>query len=118
MLRSIFGTVFPLFTPTMYQRLGLHWASSIPAFLALACVPFPFLFYRHGPKIRSRCKFAAEAAEFLRKMQETKSRAEQTEKSGTMPDGRSSTASTSDLPEQPEELDLDEESKGHKAHAG
>lgn len=29
----------PLFTPYMYQNLGNQWASSIPAFLALACTP-------------------------------------------------------------------------------
>jgi hypothetical protein len=64
-LRSLFGAAFPLFCPYMYQNLGIHWASSIPAFLALACVPFPFLFYKYGPAIRARCKFAAEAAAML-----------------------------------------------------
>lgn len=52
----------------MYQNLGIHWASSIPAFLALMCVPFPFLFYRFGEKIRMRCKYAAEAARVLEEM--------------------------------------------------
>ena len=64
-LRSLFGAAFPLFCPYMYKNLGIHWASSIPAFLALACVPFPFLFYKYGGAIRERCKFAAEAAAFL-----------------------------------------------------
>ncbi|KAF7880955.1 uncharacterized protein EAF02_006846 [Botrytis sinoallii] len=64
-LRSLFGTAFPLFTSYMYQNLGIHWASSIPAFLALACVPFPFLFYKYGASIRMKCKFAAEAARVL-----------------------------------------------------
>jgi MFS family permease len=45
-LRSLFGAAFPLFTTQMYDGLGIHWASSIPAFLALVCVPFPFLFYK------------------------------------------------------------------------
>ncbi|KAB8338767.1 hypothetical protein FH972_021712 [Carpinus fangiana] len=67
-IRSLFGAAFPLFTSYMYQNLGIHWASSIPAFLALACVPFPFLFYKYGPAIRVRCKFAKEADEFLRRM--------------------------------------------------
>lgn len=49
----------------MYDALGIHWASSIPAFLALACLPFPFVFYRYGPAIRKRCKFASEAEAFL-----------------------------------------------------
>lgn len=68
-LRSLFGAAFPLFTGHMYQNLGIHWASSIPAFLALACVPFPFLFYRYGAAIRRRrCKFAREAEDAMVKM--------------------------------------------------
>ena len=67
-LRSLFGAGFPLFTTQMYGNLGIHWASSIPAFLALMCVPFPFLFYRYGEKIRRKCKFAREAAEEFEKM--------------------------------------------------
>jgi hypothetical protein len=70
-LRSLFGAAFPLFTSYMYANLGIHWASSIPAFLALACVPFPFLFYRYGEAIRQRCKFAAEAAKLLEQMQQS-----------------------------------------------
>lgn len=68
-LRSLFGAAFPLFTTQMYANLGIHWASSVPGFLALACVPFPFLFYKYGPAIREKCKFAAESAEFMKKMQ-------------------------------------------------
>ncbi|KAK9769001.1 putative Major facilitator superfamily (MFS) profile domain-containing protein [Seiridium cardinale] len=69
-LRSLFGASFPLFTTYMYQNLGIHWASTIPAFLALACVPFPFLFYKYGPAIRKRCNFAAESEEFMRKLKQ------------------------------------------------
>lgn len=53
----------------MYNNLGIHWASSIPAFLALVCVPAPFLFYKYGPSIRTRCKYAAQSDAFMRKMQ-------------------------------------------------
>ena len=53
----------------MYENLGLHWAGSIPAFLALLCVPMPFIFWKYGPAIRSRCKYAAEAQAFMKKMQ-------------------------------------------------
>lgn len=67
-LRSLFGTVFPLFTSYMYQNLGIHWASSIPAFLALACAPFPFIFYRMGEKIRLNCKYAHEAYEVMQEI--------------------------------------------------
>lgn len=67
-LRSLFGAVFPLFTTYMYEGLGIHWASSVPAFLALACVPFPFLFYKYGEAIRMKCEYAAEAANVLQRM--------------------------------------------------
>ncbi|KAF4963956.1 hypothetical protein FSARC_8091 [Fusarium sarcochroum] len=67
-LRSLFGAAFPLFTTYMYDDLGIHWASSIPAFLAVACVPFPFLFYKYGETIRMKCEFAAEAANVLQRM--------------------------------------------------
>lgn len=67
-VRSLFGTVFPLFTTQMYEKLGNQWASSVPAFLVLACVPFPFLFHKYGSKIRSKCKYSLEAAKVLEKM--------------------------------------------------
>jgi MFS family permease len=67
-IRSVFGAAFPLFTSQMYSRLGIHWASSIPAFLALACVPIPILFYKYGATIRLKCKYAAEADAFMKKI--------------------------------------------------
>ncbi|KAH7134559.1 major facilitator superfamily domain-containing protein [Dactylonectria estremocensis] len=79
-LRSLFGAAFPLFTTQMYDSLGIHWASTVPAFLALACVPFPFLFYKYGPAIRSKCKFAAQSAAFMRNLQESQDSSEETEK--------------------------------------
>lgn len=72
-LRSLFGAAFPLFTSQMYGTLGIHWASTIPAFLALACAPFPFIFYKVGEKIRLKCKYAAAARQVMidmRKSQE------------------------------------------------
>jgi hypothetical protein len=67
-LRSLFGTAFPLFTTRMYKSLGNQWASSIPVFLVLGCLPFPFLFHKYGQQIRSRCKYASEAAKVLEMM--------------------------------------------------
>ena len=60
-LRSLFGFAFPLFAAPMYHNLGIHWASCIPAFLALVCVPFPFVLFKYGSVIRKKCKYAAEA---------------------------------------------------------
>lgn len=67
-LRSLFGAIFPLFTTYMYQGLGIHWASSVPAFLALACLPFPFVFYKYGEAIRMKCKYSAQAHEAMVQM--------------------------------------------------
>ncbi|EMD01230.1 hypothetical protein BAUCODRAFT_202494 [Baudoinia panamericana UAMH 10762] len=68
-LRSVFGAVFPLFTTQMYNKLGIHWASTLVGFLALICVPMPFLFYKFGSQIRQRCKYAAESEAFMKRMQ-------------------------------------------------
>ncbi|KAJ5925179.1 hypothetical protein N7454_007818 [Penicillium verhagenii] len=67
-MRSIFGAVFPLFTSKMYENLGLHWAASVPAFLTLACVPLPYLFFIYGARIRRRCHYAAEADDFMNRL--------------------------------------------------
>ncbi len=67
-LRSLFGAAFPLFTTPLYDALGIHWGSSIPAFLSLVFLPFPFLFMKYGARIRAKCKYAAEAAETMAKL--------------------------------------------------
>lgn len=64
-LRSAFGAVFPLFTVQMYENLGVHWASAVPGFIALACFPFPIFFYKYGRVIRRKCKYSAQAAWYL-----------------------------------------------------
>ena len=73
-LRSIFGATFPLFTTYMYSGLGIHWASSIPGFLALACLPFPFIFWKFGARIRMKCKYAAEAHQVMEDMKRQNTR--------------------------------------------
>lgn len=69
-IRYMFGAVFPLFTTPMYRTLGIHWASSIPAFVSVLCLPIPFLFYKYGPAIRRRCKYSAESQQYMQKLQE------------------------------------------------
>ncbi len=78
-LRSLFGACFPLFTKQMYSTLGIHWASSIPAFLALACLPFPFLFYKYGEKIRMKCKYAAQAHTIMEQLKKTNTQVDRDE---------------------------------------
>lgn len=67
-LRSLFGAAFPLFTTQMYDTLGVHWASTIPAFLALACLLFPLLFYKYGAPIRMKCRYAKAAHDAMAMM--------------------------------------------------
>jgi hypothetical protein len=69
MLRALFGATFPLFTDQMFHNLGIHWASSIPAFLTVACLPFPFVMYKYGAALRMKCKYAQEAAVLMERMQ-------------------------------------------------
>ncbi|KAL6811994.1 MFS general substrate transporter [Trichoderma sp. SZMC 28015] len=69
MLRAFFGMAFPLFTDQMYDNLGIHWASTIPAFLTLACLPFPFVMLKFGQTLRLKCKYAQEAASLGARMQ-------------------------------------------------
>lgn len=64
-VRSAFAAAFPLFAEPMYENLGIHWASSLIAFLALACVPLPFVFYKYGPAIRTRCRYSAESERLM-----------------------------------------------------
>ena len=64
----------------MYANLGIHWASSVPGFLALACVPAPFLFYKYGEAIRMKCKYAAQAHETMEQLKKTNTQVEREEK--------------------------------------
>ncbi len=57
-LRSFWGAATVLFTAQMYNKLGYQWASSLLAFIALACCGIPFLFYFYGAKIRAKSKYA------------------------------------------------------------
>jgi len=57
-LRSIFGAVFPLFAVQLFQKLGVNWAGSLLAFVSLALVPMPFVFFKYGKKLRTKSKLA------------------------------------------------------------
>ena len=61
-MRSLAAVAFPLFAVNMYAGLGINWASTLLAFMALACVPFPFIFIKWGPRIRAHCKYSKKVA--------------------------------------------------------
>ncbi|KAJ8094493.1 hypothetical protein AAF712_012803 [Marasmius tenuissimus] len=57
-VRSLVGAAFPLFTTQMFNGMGINWACTLISLVALVLAPSPFLFYKYGPRIRSRSKFA------------------------------------------------------------
>ncbi|ENH61880.1 Putative drug/proton antiporter YHK8 [Fusarium oxysporum f. sp. cubense race 1] len=57
-VRCVFAAAFPLFGNQMYTKLNNHWASSLLAFLTVAMMPFPYLFFRYGKRIRANSRFA------------------------------------------------------------
>lgn len=52
-LRSVLGGLFPLFGLEMYDGLGLGWGNSLLAFLGVAMLPIPWVFYTYGERIRT-----------------------------------------------------------------
>lgn len=56
-IRSIAGAGFPLFASAMYHKLGVAWGTSLLAFLCVAFIPAPVLFYVYGGRIRATSKF-------------------------------------------------------------
>ncbi|KAL4886129.1 major facilitator superfamily domain-containing protein [Aspergillus karnatakaensis] len=57
-IRSIWGASTVLFTEQMYDRLNDQWASTLLAFIALACCAIPYVFYFKGASIRRFSRFA------------------------------------------------------------
>ncbi|KPM45342.1 putative MFS-type transporter [Neonectria ditissima] len=57
-IRSFWGAAVVLFTEQMYERLNDQWASTLLAFISLACCAIPFMFWKYGARIRSRSKYA------------------------------------------------------------
>lgn len=61
LLRSILAAAFPLISPPLFKNLGNHWSVSVFAFISVACMPLPWLFFKYGHWIRSKSKFARTA---------------------------------------------------------
>ena len=56
LLRSLAGGGFPLFATAMYHNLGVAWATSLLAFLTVAFLPVPILFFVFGKRLRALSK--------------------------------------------------------------
>lgn len=51
-VRSIMGALLPLAGQSMYDALGLGWGNSLLGFIAVVCLPFPWVLMRYGEKMR------------------------------------------------------------------
>ncbi|KAF2686894.1 hypothetical protein K458DRAFT_441590 [Lentithecium fluviatile CBS 122367] len=51
-VQSVCEAFLPLAAGPLYQRLGYGWGNSLPAFVALAFVPFTIILARYGESIR------------------------------------------------------------------
>jgi len=62
-LRSISAALLPLAAKPMYNTLGVHWATSLLGFFALAMCVIPIAFMRYGAAIRAKSKFCMSLAD-------------------------------------------------------
>jgi hypothetical protein len=54
LIRSYMSGIFPLFTLQLYEsKLGINLSSMVIALACVVMIPFPFIFYRKGEKLRS-----------------------------------------------------------------
>ncbi|KAK3381349.1 major facilitator superfamily domain-containing protein [Podospora didyma] len=58
LVRCSFAAAFPLFGIQMYEKLGYQWATGLLAFITLALLPFPYIFFVYGKRLRARSRFA------------------------------------------------------------
>jgi hypothetical protein len=107
-IRSVFGAAFPLFTSQMYNKLGIHWASSVPGFLAIACLPLPFLFYKYGKTIREKCTYAAQSEAFMERIRNQASAREARQQAGSDSEGTSRAATLTPQEEVEQEAHVQE----------
>lgn len=57
-LRSLFGFGFPLFALSLFDSLGINWASTLLGGIAALCVPLPWIFFKWGPQLRAKSKYS------------------------------------------------------------
>jgi hypothetical protein len=55
--RFTVSACFPLFTYQMIDSLGFSWAMTLLAFITVAMIPVPWIFWRWGPRLRKMGKY-------------------------------------------------------------
>lgn len=53
-LRSLFASLVPLSSQTMYKAMGYGWGNTMLGLVATCLIPIPFLFIKYGEQIRAR----------------------------------------------------------------
>jgi len=62
LLQSLFGSIFPLFGPKLYDTLGYGWGNSVFGFISLALgIPGIALMWTFGSRLREKSKYAAQS---------------------------------------------------------
>ncbi|KAJ6462602.1 major facilitator superfamily domain-containing protein [Mycena sanguinolenta] len=56
-LRSLCGAIFSIVGAKLYENLDYGWGTSVLAFISVAALPIPALFWVYGPQLREK-KFA------------------------------------------------------------
>ncbi|KAK2462832.1 hypothetical protein APHAL10511_005144 [Amanita phalloides] len=57
-IRSAAAAAFPLFIVQMFSKLHINWSATLIGLVAVLFAPCPFLFYKYGPWIRQKSRFA------------------------------------------------------------
>ena len=56
-IRFALGAAFPLFIIQVYEGLGIHWAGSLFAFIGVAMIPVPWVFFYKGKELRRKSHY-------------------------------------------------------------
>ncbi|BGP34230.1 hypothetical protein JCM10296v2_006045 [Rhodotorula toruloides] len=56
--RSMVGASMPMWIPPLYASIGHFWSGALFAFLSVAMLPIPFIFFKYGAQVRARSKLA------------------------------------------------------------
>ncbi|POS86336.1 hypothetical protein EPUL_002147 [Erysiphe pulchra] len=60
LLRFLAGAIFPLFSRTLFNTLGINWSCTILGCIATILVPIPIIFYYFGHRIRARSSYGLQ----------------------------------------------------------
>lgn len=55
--RCMMAGAFPLFGLQMYERMGIHWATTFLALIGCLLIPLPLVFFKYGEYLRLKSQF-------------------------------------------------------------